>query len=76
MKLTALLLCLALGSAGVALADGKTPPTSGQTQSVVARAPSGERVATSKRCQGITKKGLQCKRNAKPGTSYCYQHGG
>lgn len=28
------------------------------------------------RCQAITKKGLQCKRNAKDGSSYCWQHGG
>lgn len=27
-------------------------------------------------CQGITKKGKQCKRNASGGTRYCYQHGG
>lgn len=25
-------------------------------------------------CQGITKKGKQCKRNASGGTRYCYQH--
>ena len=30
--------------------------------------------ATSKRCQGTTRKGAQCKRNAQPGRSYCYQH--
>lgn len=34
------------------------------------------RAEISGRCQGITKKGAQCKRNAKPGSSYCYQHGG
>jgi len=28
------------------------------------------------RCQAITKKGAQCKRNAKTGSSYCWQHGG
>lgn len=28
------------------------------------------------RCQAITKKGTQCKRSAKPGSSYCWQHGG
>jgi len=32
--------------------------------------------STSRRCQGITKKDAQCKRNAKSGSSYCYQHGG
>jgi micrococcal nuclease len=28
------------------------------------------------RCQAITKKGTQCKRAAKPGSNYCWQHGG
>ena len=28
------------------------------------------------RCQAITKKGTQCKRNAKIGSKYCWQHGG
>lgn len=31
---------------------------------------------SSGRCQAITKKGAQCKRNAKAGSSYCWQHGG
>lgn len=26
------------------------------------------------RCQAITKKGTQCKRNAQAGSSYCWQH--
>ena len=28
------------------------------------------------RCQAITKKGTQCKRNASEGSIYCWQHGG
>lgn len=28
------------------------------------------------RCQATTKKGTQCKRNAAPGSTYCWQHGG
>lgn len=52
----------------------------GTTLGSVARAPtraaSSARSETSGRCQGITKKGAQCKRNARPGSSYCYQHGG
>lgn len=28
------------------------------------------------RCQAITKKGTQCKRTAKAGSKYCWQHGG
>ncbi|MBN8545824.1 MAG: hypothetical protein J0L60_06790 [Ignavibacteria bacterium] len=27
-------------------------------------------------CQATTKKGKQCKRNAKAGSNYCWQHGG
>ena len=32
--------------------------------------------ATSTRCQATTQKGTQCKRNAKAGSRYCWQHGG
>ena len=28
------------------------------------------------RCQAITKKGTQCSRKAKAGSTYCWQHGG
>lgn len=28
------------------------------------------------RCMATTKKGTQCKRNAKNGSHYCWQHGG
>lgn len=28
------------------------------------------------RCQATTKKGTQCKRSARPGSNYCWQHGG
>lgn len=31
---------------------------------------------TSGRCQATTKKGTQCKRNARAGSKYCWQHGG
>jgi micrococcal nuclease len=31
--------------------------------------------STSTRCQATTKKGAQCKRNAKQGSNYCWQHG-
>ncbi len=33
-------------------------------------------VISSGRCQATTKKGEQCKRNAKAGSRYCWQHGG
>ena len=32
--------------------------------------------ATSGRCQATTKKGTQCSRTVKAGSSYCWQHGG
>lgn len=34
------------------------------------------KAAPSGRCQAITKKGTQCSRKAKPGSQYCWQHGG
>lgn len=49
----------------------------GAASSAPTAAPAPQRQqATSRRCQGVTKKGNQCKRNAKAGSSYCYQHGG
>lgn len=35
---------------------------------------SPERSSGTIRCQATTKKGTQCKRNAKPGSDYCWQH--
>ena len=32
--------------------------------------------AIAAQCAGITKKGTQCKRQASPGSQYCWQHGG
>jgi len=32
--------------------------------------------SSSSRCAAITKKGTQCKRKAKAGSAYCWQHGG
>lgn len=46
-------------------------------QPVAEKAAAGKATAldtSSRRCQGITKKGAQCKRNAQPGRNYCYQH--
>jgi hypothetical protein len=34
------------------------------------------RLVTSRRCQATTKNGSQCSGNAKPGSSYCWHHGG
>jgi hypothetical protein len=30
---------------------------------------------TGTQCEGITKKGTRCKRRARPGTTFCWQHG-
>jgi len=38
--------------------------------------PAAPAAARSTRCQATTKKGTQCSRNAKAGSSYCWQHGG
>ena len=43
----------------------KPPPAAGSAQAVEAG-----------RCQAVTKKGTQCSRRAKPGSKYCWQHGG
>ena len=48
------------------------PPTLSSSPRSSLRSP--ER-ATPNRCQATTKKGTQCKRNARPGSSYCWQHG-
>jgi micrococcal nuclease len=37
--------------------------------------PAARSPSTSTRCQATTKKGTQCKRKAKRGSSYCWQHG-
>ena len=31
-------------------------------------------VASTQRCKAITKSGNRCKRNAQPGSKYCWQH--
>jgi hypothetical protein len=55
---------LASGSAG-----GTTTATASERTSAPARAEVGGR------CQATTKKGTQCKRSAKAGSNYCWQHG-
>jgi micrococcal nuclease len=47
-----------------------SPGPAGITQPKPQRTPSGG----SGRCQAITKKGTQCKRSARAGSSYCWQH--
>jgi hypothetical protein len=55
------------------------PPTeaaSPQSPTVSAPAQAPTQPQTGGQCQAITKKGTRCKRSAKPGSNYCWQHGG
>lgn len=52
---------------------GAVSPSSSSTATSLYKEPTA---ASSGRCQAITKKGTQCKRNANPGNRYCWQHGG
>ncbi|SRR6266542_2755019 len=54
---------------------GEAPPVTPTSASATAPE-SSARQQYSSRCQATTKKGTQCKRNAKPGSNYCWQHGG
>ena len=53
-----------------------SPPTLSEVPSSSRTTYKSRPPSTSKRCQAITKKGTQCKRNAKAGSSYCWQHSG
>ena len=46
------------------------------TPSTVSSTPSRPATSGGGQCAAITKKGYRCSRNASPGSSYCYQHGG
>ena len=58
------------------------PPTLSSNTGTTNYKGSNKTITTSKslvqngRYQAITKKGTQCKRKAKPGSIYCWQHGG
>lgn len=57
------------------------PPTTTTTPAAAAQAegatrPPPSRAPASSRCQAMTKKGTQCSRTARAGSSYCWQHGG
>lgn len=72
----------------IALADAQTryqpcsvcdPPTGdiqGQSKPAPSRQVDVPQKTSSGRCEAITKKGTQCSRQAKAGSSYCWQHGG
>lgn len=57
------------------LVPQKTAATAPTTNSSPKAAPATQAVDLG-RCQAITKKGTQCSRKAKPGSKYCWQHGG
>jgi hypothetical protein len=50
------------------------PPASVATSPRQLTAPS--RLVGDGRCEATTKKGARCSRKAKPGSRYCWQHGG
>ena len=51
-----------------------TPTTPQALTAALGEKPARETV--SRRCAATTKKGAQCSRMAKPGSAYCWQHGG
>lgn len=55
----------------------KTEPTSNESKKeTIKKIDVKKKGHVSTQCQAITKKGAQCKRKAKAGSSYCWQHGG
>jgi hypothetical protein len=55
---------------------GTAARAASSTQTAAPRAASTTRAEVGGRCQATTRKGTQCKRSAKSGSSYCWQHGG
>jgi hypothetical protein len=55
---------------------GTAARTTSSTPTAAPRAVSTTRAEVGGRCQATTRKGSQCKRSAKSGSSYCWQHGG
>lgn len=52
------------------------PAPKPQAQAAVSPAPAPRQApATSGQCAATTQKGTRCKRAAKPGSAYCWQHG-
>lgn len=46
------------------------------TAAAASRSATPARAEVGGRCEATTKKGTQCKRSAKAGSRYCWQHGG
>lgn len=57
------------------LADKAEKKACLERESAAQKAPA-KPAGAAQQCQATTKKGRQCKRMAKPGASYCWQHGG
>lgn len=55
---------------------GRTAAAPSPAPAATAPAPARATEYRSSRCAATTKKGTQCSRSAKPGSSYCWQHGG
>lgn len=53
-----------------------TPPPAARSVVSQPATPKPSAPAYAGRCQATTKKGTQCSRTAKAGSSYCWQHGG
>jgi hypothetical protein len=66
--------------AGNETASAPAPPATAPAPVAAASTPPepayGAPAQTAMRCQALTKKGTQCSRIAKPGSRYCWQHGG
>lgn len=67
---------------GTVSTESATPTKTDSSKETTTTTKSKQTVQPSKsdseyrQCQAITKKGTQCKRKAKPGSNYCWQHGG
>jgi hypothetical protein len=69
----------AVAFAGARSAGLETVPSPPSVKTLVSPStPSAQsyQPVSSGRCQATTQKGTQCKRNAKAGSNYCWQHGG
>lgn len=56
--------------------EAQSPPTGSARPTPTPTSVPQRQAPASSRCQATTKKGTQCSRQAKPGSSYCWQHGG
>lgn len=62
------------GPCGTCKPGGSTVQSSTEKKTNLKSGSSSTTKTTGGRCQATTKKGTQCKRNAAPGSNYCWQH--